>query len=300
MCDVILSLDIGGTNCRMGLVSRNGQLLERRMVSTTDLARANFMTALASLLREVCNAWGARYTIRAVSIGFPATIDRARRHVLQAPNIANMEDNLPICDVLEEALGIPVFLDRDVNLLLAYDLQQLELKGDETVIGIYFGTGIGNSIYMGGKFISGRNGVAGEIGHIPQLGATAVCGCGNTGCLEPLGGGRRLSELCATEFPQTDITEIYLRHSDSAQVRQQVDAMAVAVATEVNILDPDYVVLGGGLLQMQGFPIAYLEEQIRAHTRRPFPLENLRLVYARPNQENGILGAGILGWMRLA
>ena len=74
--------------------------------------------------------------------------------------------------------------------------------------------------------------------------------------------------------------------------------MAVAVATEVNILDPEYVVLGGGVLQMDGFPLEYFEQKIRAYTRKPYPEENLRLVYSRPNQENGIIGAGISGWKR--
>lgn len=295
--DVIICMDIGGTNCRMGLVDEQGNLLDSRIVSTADLSCEGFMEALIRRLKAYRDSCG--YEVRGVSIGFPATIDRSRRRVLQAPNIPGLEDNLPVCDILEEALGLPVFLERDVNLLLAHDLQDLQLEGAETVIGIYFGTGIGNSIYFDGRFHGGANGVAGELGHIPQLYADCLCGCGNTGCIEPLGGGRKLSQLCSEEFPDTNIKEIYLRHSDKAQVRQQVEAMAVAVATEVNILDPDYVVLGGGLLQMQQFPLEFFESQIRAHTRKPYPLNNLRLIYARPNQENGILGAGIYGWKKL-
>ena len=87
---------------------------------------------------------------------------------------------------------------------------------------------------MNGRFHNGRNGVAGELGHIPQLNTDCLCGCGNRGCIEPLGGGRKLSELCEKVFPGTDIKEIYLRHSDSEPLRQQVEAMAVAVATEAS------------------------------------------------------------------
>ena len=297
--EVIICLDIGGTNCRVGIVDAGCVLVDSSIVSTQDLAKGGFMEQLIRLLRTYRKKSKDRYAVRAVSIGFPATVDKSRRRVLQAPNIPGLGENLPVCDILEEALGIPVFLERDVNLLLAHDLQDLKLENADTVIGIYFGTGIGNSICIGGRFHTGRNGVAGELGHIPQLHADCPCGCGNTGCLEPLGGGNMLSRLCAEVFPGTDIKEIYLRHGDTPQVRRQVEAMAAAVATEVNILDPDYVVLGGGLLQMQGFPLAYFEQQVRAHTRRPYPLENLRLVYAIARQENGILGAGILGWKRL-
>ena len=294
--DVIICMDIGGTHCRMGIVDEAGALLDSQIVSTAQLAKEDFMQALTALLQEYSSRFAGQYAVKAVSMGFPATVDKARRWVLQAPNVPGLEEPKPVCDVLEQALQIPAFLERDVNLLLAYDLQELKLEDADTVIGIYFGTGIGNSIYLGGRFHAGHNGVAGEVGHIPQLGATCSCGCGNVGCLEPLGGGRRLSALCQEVFHETDIKEIYLRHSQHPLVQQQVEAMAVAVATEVNILDPDYVVLGGGLLQMQGFPLEYFQQQVFAHTRKPYPLQNLQLMYARPNQENGLLGAGIYGW----
>lgn len=294
--EAIICLDIGGTNCRIGLVDREGSLTERTIVPTIQLAEEGFVDPLIRLIARYLHDYCGQVEIPAISMGFPAIIDRERRTVLQAPNIPSLRDSLPICDMLESALERPVFLERDVNLLLAYDLRQLRLDRRGTVIGIYFGTGIGNSIYINGKWLCGRNGVAGELGHIPQLYTQCLCGCMNRGCIEPLGGGRRLSELCETVFPDTDIKEIYLRHGGTPQVREQVEAMAVAVATEVNILDPDYVVLGGGLLQMEAFPLQYFEEKIREHTRKPYPLENLQLLYARMNQENGIIGAGLYGW----
>lgn len=294
--EAIVCLDIGGTNCRIGLVGRDGTLSEGKIIPTCELAREDFIAALAAMIGDFCRCASGHTKIRAVSMGFPATIDRDRRRVLQVPNIPGIADNLPICDTLEKALGLPVFLERDVNLLLAYDLKELNLEQADTVIGVYFGTGIGNSIYINGKWLRGYNGVAGELGHIPQIHSHVQCGCSNCGCVEPLGGGRRLSELCQTKFIGTDIKEIYLRHGDTPEVCSQVEAMAVAVATEVNILDPDYVVLGGGLLQMEGFPKEYFEEKIREHTRKPYPLQNLRLRYARMNQENGIIGAGLYGW----
>jgi len=297
--EVIICLDIGGTNCRLGLVDREGTLREPQILSTEALAQQGFVPALRESLEDYAARHRDTYALRAVSMGFPATVDRSRRKVLSAPNIPGLADNLPICDILEEALGHPVFLERDVNLLLAYDLQDLKLPRNDTIIGVYFGTGIGNSIYIGGRFLAGANGVAGELGHIPRLGQQTLCGCGNESCIEPLGGGRRLSQLCETEFSDTPIKEIYLRHSSSELVRQQVEVMAAAVATEVNILDPDHVVLGGGLLQMEGFPLSYFEERIRFHTRKPYPLNSLRLLYARPNQENGIIGAGLHGWSQL-
>lgn len=295
--EVILCMDIGGTNCRIGLCGRDYTLYEKQIVSTEQMASNGFLSELVALLHRFLERFSASYAIMGISLGFPATIDKARRVVLQAPAIEGAS-GLKVCDVLEKEFGLPVFLEKDVNLLLQFDLMDLKLPTEGVLIGIYFGTGIGNSVYVDGKPLFGRNGVAGELGHIPQLFADRVCGCGNIGCLEPLGGGKRLSELCKTAFPETQIRAIYREHGDTEAVRRQVDAMAVAVATEVNILDPEYVVLGGGLLQMEGFPLAYFEKKIRTYVRKPYPERNLRLVYSRADQENGIIGAGIYGWMR--
>lgn len=297
--EVIICLDIGGTNCRVGLVSRDGQLLEHHTLSTQSLAQKGFMTALGRHLLQYRRQLDGHCRVRAVSLGFPAALDRSRRHVLSAPNIPGLPEELPVCDLLEEALGLPVFLERDVDMQLAHDMRELGLDRSGFTVGIYFGTGIGNSIFLEGKPLKGAHGVAGELGHIPRLGQTTLCGCGNLCCIEPLGGGRRLTELCETEFAGTPIPEIYLRHGSSEQLRQQIEVMAAAVATEVNILDPEHVVLGGGLLQMEGFPLAYLEERIFFHTRKPYPLKGLKLLYARSGQCSGIIGAGLLAWERL-
>lgn len=296
--EAIICLDIGGTNLRMGLVDRAFTLSEVRIVSTAEVAREGFVPGLARVVAGYLSEVRRSVTVRAVSLGVPATVDKNRRVVLQAPNVPGL-DNQPIVDALEKALGLPVFLEKDVNLLLTYDLMEQNLPADSLILGVYFGTGIGNSIYWNGRLLAGKNGVAGELGHIPVPGSRVRCGCGNVGCVEPLGGGRRLEELCQTLFTGIPVSAIYSRCFDTPEVRAQVDAMAAAVAAEVNILDPDYVVIGGGLPQMKNFPTDYFLERVRFHTRKPFPMENLDIRFARPNQENGIIGAGIYGWKQL-
>ena len=292
--DAIICLDIGGTNCRIGLVTEAMELCRRDNYSTAELSEKGFARELVRRLRAyIAEAEG--YRIRAVALGVPATVDLDRRIVLQASNIEGLED-LAICDLLEKELGLPAYLEKDVNLLLLYDIESLKPQSRDILIGIYFGTGIGNSIYVHGRLLAGKNGVSGELGHVPQMHAHTKCGCGNENCLETLGGGKRLADLAETVFTDTPIRELYLRHADHPLIREQVEAMAIAVATEVNILDPSCVILGGGLLQMPGFPKDFFEEKIKAYTRKPYPAENLSLLYSRPDQDNGILGAGYYGW----
>ena len=296
--EVMLCMDIGGTNCRIGLCDRAFHLFEKEIESTERMAEQDFAVALTALLKRFIGRHRARYAIRGISLGFPATVDKARRTVLQAPAIAGVE-NLAVCDLLEREFALPVWLEKDVNLLFQYDLEYLGLPVEGLLIGVYFGTGIGNAIFYDGKPFMGRNGVAGELGHIPQMKNDRLCSCGNFGCLEPFGGGKRLNELCQTTFPEKSLRTVYRDYCETPEIREQIDAMAIAVATEVNILDPEYVVLGGGLLQMEGFPTEELERRIRGYVRKPYPERNLRIVYSRPNQENGIIGAGIYGWAQM-
>lgn len=295
--EAIMCLDIGGTNCRIGFVDEKYEIYKQTIKSTAVLVENGFMEELKRLIDGYMAEYRSEFWVRAVSLGCPSTIDRSRKRLLSTPNIPGL-DNLAVVELLERELGLPVYLERDVNLLLLYDLHYFKLEKQNIVAGIYFGTGIGNGIYMNGSLLYGRNGVAGELGHIPQLYASKSCGCGNKGCLEPLGGGRRLEELCAEEFGSIDIQDIYSLYGDTPEVREQVEAMAIAVATEVNILDPDCVILGGGLLQMKDFPISLLESSIRKHTRQPYPAQNLRLLYSNAGQENGVIGAGIYGWKK--
>jgi allose kinase len=111
--------------------------------------------------------------------------------------------------------------------------------------------------------------------------------------------GKHLKDLCDTHFPGTPLGELFLQYSGHELIREYVDGLSIPIATEINLLDPDYVLLGGGVLQMEGFPQSYLEECILRHTRKPFPAEGLQLRYSQKAQENGVIGAAIRAYREL-
>jgi allose kinase len=170
---------------------------------------------------------------------------------------------------------------------------------DKIILGFYIGTGLGNAIYINNEILLGKHGVAGELGHIPILGNKKKCSCGNEGCIEAITAGRYLEELCQTRFAGTPIQDIYINHADTPEIREQVEYLSIPIATEINIFDPHYIILGGGILQMEGFPKDMLEEFIIKHSRKPYPAEGLSILYALTEQENGIIGAGIYGFHML-
>lgn len=102
-----------------------------------------------------------------------------------------------------------------------------------------------------------------------------------------------MERIQAERFPETPINQLFHRHRNATELQEFVAGMGQVAATEVNLIDPDYLILGGGLLQMEDFPRAELEQAILRYTRKPYPAENLQIRYARPDQSNGVIGAVI-------
>lgn len=299
---LVLGIDIGGTNMRFALVDeeQNMTAFERLDTQSVFVGVEHPTEKLAECIRAYCGRnLGGKMPL-AVSIGFPSTINRERTVVVQTPNIACIPDNYAVVEELGGALGIPVYINRDVNNLLFFDLADLGLTDCDCVAGIYFGTGIGNAVLVNGKIMLGRNGVAAELGHLPVYGNKRVCKCGNVGCLETVVSGIALEEIQAEYFPGTSIKKMFATHMDTTIMQDFVEGMGQAVASEVNLFDPDCVVLGGGLLQMEGFPREQLEAAVHRYARKPYPEKNLDLRYSRPNQANGTVGAAIYAFKRMA
>src|SRR5665648_44585 len=99
--------------------------------------------------------------------------------------------------------------------------------------------------------------------HIPVLGKDDICGCGNKGCIENYTSGKQLEYLQSTYFPGTEISDLFEYHSNETVVEKFIEALSIPIATEINILDPDYVILGGGVIHMKGFPNEILEQYIK-------------------------------------
>ena len=188
---IILGIDIGGTNFRIGAVNEKNELVKFEKVPVgTVFYSGDILSDLTSKIKS----FGEDLDYTAVAIGFPATLNADRSRVVQAPNIPFME-NLPVCSVLREALGVPVYAERDVTYALCFDSNKYKIPNQGMTCGIYFGTGIGNAISINGIPLVGAHGTAGEIGHIPVAHSEAVCGCGNIGCSEAVAGGKALAKL---------------------------------------------------------------------------------------------------------
>lgn len=108
-----------------------------------------------------------------------------------------------------------------------------------------------------------------------------------------------MQEIRTEHFPEEKIQDLFVKHKSSPVIRDYIRAMSIPIATEINILDPDHVIIGGGVVMMEGFPKQELEKYIYLNTRKPYPANGLQISYAQANQTIGVLGAAYYAWREL-
>jgi allose kinase len=299
MKQTVIGVDIGGTNLRIACVDRTGGIKSPLVCSSKILVDADdSITKTAEVLAGYIknNAVG---DIEAVSIGFPGAISKDRQTTLSVPNLQNGEkgfDGRNVVVPLQEYLKLPVFINKDANNLLQCDIRLRNLYSKGITTGFYFGTGIGNSIFINGNFVFGRHGVATDIGHIPVFKSEKICNCGNTGCIECYASGSYLREMWKSNLPNIPFSKIFKLCAHEQLIADFIDACAVTVATELNILDPDLVIIGGGVVDMEDFPMNLLEERIRFHCRKPYPAQGVVITTPIISKDTGVIGAAFYAY----
>ncbi|MDR3516068.1 MAG: allose kinase [Azospirillaceae bacterium] len=279
-------IDLGGTHTRFCLYQDGQFLVSEKCKTAAIISGDRPIEALVAWVAARLAAHGAHP--RLLAIGLPVTLDRVRRTILSSPNVPAL-NGIAIVDILQAALQIPVIAERDVNFQFFHDLHTGGIPC-KVGMGVYIGTGIGNAVWING-FYAGAHGSAAELGHIPVNGALGVCGCGKIGCAETVCCGRWLGTWQQRHAPGTAITDLFEVHGDHPDLRTFVDIAAQVIATGLNLFDPDLMFLGGGVLELAGFPRERLLEQTRRHIRAPFPRDGLEIRLASHLSDSGARGA---------
>ena len=289
---LVIGIDIGGTNFRLGCVAKDGVLSHFEKKSSASMLKEGAVEILCREIRDYMERYSLAGKVDAISVGVPSAVSKDKSFVYSTPNLKGLE-NVDLGHLLEKGLGIRVFVDRDVNYLLCHDIKKYNLypEGDKTILGMYLGTGFG--IYVNGRFHAGKNGVSGELGHVPFFHLKEICPCGNEGCAELRCSGAHLQRIRNQYYPETEIGDIFTKHGNEPAIREYVEYLAYPISTEVTILDPDYVVMGGGVMIMKDFPMDNLIRQVKKRTRHPYPSENLEFIFPEHTQTSGVAGGGL-------
>ncbi|MDU2941367.1 MAG: allose kinase [Enterobacteriaceae bacterium] len=290
--NVVAGVDMGATHIRFCLQRDDGSVLHCEKHRTAEVIAGGVQAGIVSLIQTLLQTFSAR--CHGLVMGFPALVGKDGRTIISTPNLPlDMNELRGLADRLEQDLGCPVTFARDVNLQLSFDVQENDLQ-DKQVLAAYLGTGMGFAIWLNGAPWTGAHGVAGELGHIPQGDMSLRCGCGNSGCLETVCSGVALQRWYLQQPRDYELGELFIHAAEEPFVQHLLQHAARAIATSINLFDPDAVILGGGVMDMPAFPREKLIALTGTHLRRPLPYQAVRFITASSSSFNGALGAATL------
>lgn len=276
-----LGIDVGGTYVRYGVVT-NKFVSNVEKLFTKDIE--DFVVFVSDLVKK-------HNEIDTISIGIPGIVKENK--ILSVPNLKKLEIyNLDT--QLYELTNKRVVINKDVNLLFANDLDRLNLKCQDNILGFYLGTGLGNAIKINGQTLKGSNGFAGELGHIPLIGNTKKCGCGKIGCAETLVSGKALVNLFEENKLSGEVKDIFVNHLNKDIILEFVKNFALIISMEINIFDITILVIGGGVVNMKNFPQSILRELVVKELRSASLESKLEMYFVDDSPVNSIIGASLI------
>ena len=250
MRSIRIGVDLGGTKIEAAALADNGEIVARERVSTPR-SYDGTIEAIATAVNAVERATGMRGT---VGVGIPGAANPITGLVKNANSTRLIGQ--PLGRHLEQKLGRPVRLENDANCFAISEAADGAAAGADVVFGVILGTGVGGGIVVNGRPLDGVNLIAGEWGHNPLPWMTAdefpgpTCFCGRPGCIERFLSGPGLEDDFVTATASRRTTREIVAEKDDASVaamRRYVDRLARALASVINLLDPNIIVLGGGM-----------------------------------------------------
>lgn len=306
-----IGLDIGGTKISGCVIDSSGAILARGRKDTPAQDPGAIVDEAADLIREL----SFEREIDAVGVACAGFIDRTGSTVLFAPNLAWRD--LPFKQLLESALDLPVTIENDANAAAWGEFRFGAAVGTADMVLVTVGTGIGGGVVTNGVLLRGAFGIAAELGHMRVVPGGIRCGCGNRGCWEQYASGTalvrearelvvsetphaaRLSELCGGDpagLTGPDVTRA-AAEGDPAAVELLLDLgtwIGEGAASVAAILDPEMVVLGGGVAEAGGLLIDPAVAAFRRHLTGRGHRPEARFVVASLGNAAGMIGAADL------
>jgi glucokinase len=295
-----IGVDLGGTKILAGVVARDGSIVRRHERATPQDSQESVLGELESAVAELLDE-----SVGAVGFGVPSPIDQEHGVVVRCVNVPL--ENAPLRDRMHERFGIPVGLENDANAAAIGEWQAGAGQGEDDVLMLTLGTGVGGGVISGGKPFRGRNGAGAELGHVVIVHDGRPCqgACTGRGHLETYVSGTAASEAAREAFgPAVDAHRLVrLANEGDAKAKELLEEVALylgsGIGSFVNIFGPQLVILGGG------FGVAaydHLRGPAEEVTRREAlePMRSaVRFAKAELGTAAGLIGAAFVGFEAL-
>ena len=276
-------IDLGGTKIQTVVIDDQHEVVgEARGETPHEGGPPAVAEAMAAAMREACEAAGVEpAALTGIGVGSPGISDPETGHVSEARNIPGWEGDFALADTLSKDLGPEVKVGNDVNVATDGEFYLGAAKEFQSILGVFWGTGVGGGIILDGKPWIGQ-GSAGEIGHMVVKQDGAQCPCGRRGCMEAYAGRGAMEAKAREEHEKGEKTDLFhlmkkhekdrltsgiweraLEHEDKLAthlIDRAVHAIGTAAGSAVNLLAVEAVIIGGGMGTRFGEPMA---ERIR-------------------------------------
>ncbi|MBI2863060.1 MAG: ROK family protein [Chloroflexi bacterium] len=311
--DLVIAIDLGGTRIRAALVNSAGQVLDRRSTLTlADEGRDRVVERIILIATTIIKRVGVEH-LSAVGIGAPGPLDFRTGVIISAPNLSGWHE-VPLKDILQSSLGLPVAVGNDANLAALGEATYGGGRGSKNLIYITVSTGIGGGVIVEGKLLLGERGLAAEVGHMSIEAFGPACGCGNLGCLEVLASGTAIARKAKERIAAgeaTAMTSMLARQGGELGAEIVVDAakggdaiareimsvaatyLGVGVTNLLHLYNPGMVIIGGGVSNA-GDLLFEPVRQVVAQRAMPTYREGLAIAPTALGDDAGLLGAAVL------
>jgi glucokinase len=304
---LIFAADLGGTHLRAAIVDESGKIHARFKQSTPQGSDPNeIVSAVVRAVREI--GVDAK-ELKAVSLVVPGTVKVEEGTVVKAPNLPYL-DGYPLATALTNELGLPAILENDANAAAVGEMWQGAARGCRTIICVTLGTGVGGGIILNGELWRGVDGAAAEIGHmcVDPFGGVA-CTCGSRGCLEVFASATAIVRMTREASPRYPDSVLHASDNLTAETifaaglegdelaleifRRMGVYLGIGLANLINILNPEMIVIGGGVVN--GWDL-FAKDMMQQVEERAFPLlaARVKIERAKCGDDAGLLGAARL------
>jgi len=304
----VIGIDIGGTKTLSAVVDPQGRVQARRRIETPQREPEAFVAVLGEELNGLLRAAGLqREEILGVGVGAPGPLDPRTGVVFEPPNLAGWRD-VPLRDLLGRATGMAAFVENDANAAALGEAWVGAGVGARDLIYVTVSTGIGGGLIFNGELYHGVSGYAGEIGHMTVEPDGPICSCGRRGHLEAVAAGPAIARMAAEAVRAGRHTHLCARPGDVltaeavAEAARAGDAVArevyeraaryigLALASLVNVLNPEMVIIGGGVSKVGDLLFGPVRAVVRerAYGRAA---DAAKIVPAALGDDAGVIGA---------
>ncbi len=312
----VVGVDLGGTKILAGVFGHGMECVGLAKLSTKSQRGVDrVIERIARCVQDaVDEADLSLKQVAGVGIGAPGAVDFDAGTVIFAPNMEGWKD-VPLKKELEKQLSVPVFVENDCNIA-ALGVYVAELKSKpKSMVGIFVGTGIGAGLIVDGKPYSGFGHTAGEIGHMVLEVNGPKCGCGNKGCFEALASRTAIFQQIKAgikDGQKTILTDMLgddledLRSGDLRKAIRKGDKfvdrvvegaaeyIGIAVANVINILNPEVVVLGGGVMEALADEMMSVIVETAGDYAMPGAMKGVEIIASELGDNAGITGGAVL------